>query len=62
MFESITSYSLPAHLHMLAAQSGGYIGTGQGRPLAYTFPEITLLLGSGKIDWKYYVNRGRRPT
>ena len=28
LFESITSYSLPAHLYMLAAQSGGYIGTG----------------------------------
>jgi phospholipase C len=58
LFESITSYSLPAHLYMLAAQSGGYIGTGQPRPSSYTFPEITLLLGSSKIDWKYYVNRG----
>ena len=58
LFESITSYSLPAHLYMLAAQSGGYIGTGQARPQSYTFQEITNLLGSGKIDWKYYVNRG----
>jgi phospholipase C len=58
LFESITSYSLPAHLYMLAAQSGGYIGTGQARPQSYTFQEITDLLGSGKIDWKYYVNRG----
>jgi uncharacterized protein (TIGR03437 family) len=59
LFESITSYSLPAHLYMLAAQSGGYIGTGQPRPESYTFPEITNLLGSGKIDWKYYDNRGK---
>ncbi len=58
MFESITSYSLPAHLYMLAAQSGGYIGTGQPKPLSYAFQEITNLLGSGKIDWRYYVNRG----
>jgi phospholipase C len=59
LFESITSYSLPAHLYMLAAQSGGYTGAaGQARPSSYSFPEITLLLGSGKIDWKYYVNRG----
>jgi phospholipase C len=58
LFESITSYSLPAHLYMLAAQSGGYIGTGQPQPASYAFPEITLLLGSGKIDWRYYVNRG----
>jgi phospholipase C len=59
LFESITSYSLPAHLYMLAAQSGGYIGTGQAQPQSFAFPEITLLLGSGKIDWKYYVNRGK---
>jgi uncharacterized protein (TIGR03437 family) len=59
LFESITSYSLPAHLYMLAAQSGGYIGTGQPQPQSYSFAEITQLLGSGKIDWKYYVNRGK---
>jgi uncharacterized protein (TIGR03437 family) len=59
LFESITSYSLPAHLYMLAAQSGGYIGTGQPKPASYSFAEITELLGSGKIDWRYYVNRGK---
>jgi phospholipase C len=59
LFESITSYSLPAHLYMLAAQSGGYIGTGQAYPQSFNFSEITLLLGSGKIDWRYYVNRGK---
>jgi len=61
MFESITSYSLPAHLYMLAAQSGGYIGTGQPEPQTYTFVEITELLTSGKIDWKYYVAAGTSP-
>jgi len=59
LFESITSYSLPAHLYMVAAQSGGYIGTGQAEPQSYAFSEITLLLGSGKIDWRYYVNHGK---
>ena len=59
LFESIASYSLPAHLYMLAAQSGGYIGTGQPQPKSYSFAEITELLGSGKIDWRYYVNRGK---
>jgi uncharacterized protein (TIGR03437 family) len=59
LFESITSYSLPAHLYMLAAQSGGYIGTGQPQPQSFAFQEITNLLGSGKIDWRYYVNRGK---
>jgi uncharacterized protein (TIGR03437 family) len=59
LFESVVSFSLPAHLYMLAAQSGGYVGsTGQGYPASYGFPEITELLGSGKIDWRYYVNRG----
>ncbi len=58
LFESITSYSLPAHLYMLAAQSGGYIGTGQAYPQSFAFSEITELLTSGKIDWRYYVNRG----
>ncbi|HLY16607.1 MAG TPA: alkaline phosphatase family protein [Bryobacteraceae bacterium] len=58
LFESIASYSLPAHLYMLAAQSGGYFSITQPNPTSYAFPEITLLLGSGKINWKYYVNRG----
>jgi len=60
-FESITSYSLPAHLYMLAAQSGGYIGTGQPYPQSFSFTEITELLTSGKINWKYYVAAGKSP-
>jgi len=62
MFESVASYSLPAHLYMLAAQSGGYVGsTGQPRPTTYNFPEITELLTSGQIQWKYYVTSGTTP-
>ncbi len=62
MFESVASYSLPAHLYMLAAQSGGYVGSkGQPKPSTYSFPEITELLASGKISWKYYVTSGSIP-
>ncbi|MGI8588669.1 MAG: alkaline phosphatase family protein [Chloroflexia bacterium] len=61
MFESIASYSLPAHLYMLAGQSGGYIGSGQPKPTTYNFPEITELLSRGGIDWKYYVTSGTEP-
>ena len=61
MFESVASKSLVAHLYMLAAQSGGYTGYHQPRPTTYNFPEITELLGSSKINWKYYVTSGRLP-
>jgi phospholipase C len=62
MFESVASYSLPAHLYMLAAQSGGFVnGFKQRIPSTYNFPEITELLTSGKIDWKYYVTAGTLP-
>jgi len=60
LFESVLSYSLPAHLYMLAAQSGGYVGF-LPIPQTYTFPEITELLQSGQIDWRYYVNHGPTP-
>jgi uncharacterized protein (TIGR03437 family) len=60
LFESVLSYSLPAHLYMLAAQSGGYVGF-VPIPQSYSFPEITELLQSGRIDWRYYVNRGPTP-
>lgn len=62
MFESVASYSLPAHLYMLAAQSGGYVASaGQTKPSTYNFPEITELLSSGAITWKYYVTSGTQP-
>jgi phospholipase C len=58
MFESIASYSLPAHLYKLAAQSGGYTGYNQPYPQSFNFPEITELLSSGKISWYYYTTSG----
>lgn len=64
LFESVRSSSLPAHLFMIAAQSGGYISGQYGYlpiPQSYSFPEITELLASGQIDWRYYVNRGDTP-
>ncbi len=61
LFESVASYSLPAHLYMLAGQSGGYTGFQQKEPTTYNFPEITELLTSGKVDWKYYVAAGTSP-
>jgi phospholipase C len=62
LFESVASYSLPAHLYMLAAQSGGYVNAAkQKHPSTYNFPEITELLTSGKVEWKYYVTSGTLP-
>ncbi len=63
LFESVASYTLPSHLYMLAAQSGGYVGApGQPLPLEFSFPEITELLSSGSITWKYYVTSGAMPS
>lgn len=59
MFESIAGYSLPAHLYMLAAQSDGYTGYQQPYPGQFDFPEITELLASGDISWRYYVTSGQ---
>lgn len=62
MFEPVGSYSLVAHLYMLAAQSGGYVDrSDQQIPTEYDFPEITELFGSNKVDWKYYVTSGAEP-
>ncbi len=58
MFSSVAAYSLPVHLYMLAAQSGGYMGEQQPYPQRFDFPEITQLLQSGKITWKYYITSG----
>jgi phospholipase C len=58
MFESVASYSLPAHLYKLAAQSGGYTGFNQPYPSSFNFPEITELLTGGSISWNYYVTSG----
>ena len=62
LFEPVASYSLPAHLYMLAAQSGGYVDpVTQPKPTSYSFPEITELLASGKVTWNYYVTSGSIP-
>ncbi len=62
LFESVAAYSLTAHLYMLAAQSGGYLG-GYMTPIPteYDFPEITELFQNGTVDWKYYVTSGTEP-
>ena len=57
MFESVAAYSLSSHLYMLAAQSGGYLGTPQPVPTEYDFPEITELLAK-EASWNYYVTSG----
>lgn len=59
LFESVASYTLPSHLYMLAAQSGGYTGYNQPVPTAYYFPEITELLTNGGVSWNYYVGSGK---
>jgi acid phosphatase len=47
---------------MLAGQSGGYVnGIKQVIPASYNFPEITEILNSNKLDWKYYVTAGTQP-
>ena len=61
MFASVAAYSLPVHLYMVAAQSGGYVGSRAAQSDHFHFPEITELLSSGKITWKYYVTSGKQP-
>ena len=62
LFESVASYTLPSHLYVLAAQSGGYVGApGQRRPTSFDFPVITQMLTGGKVSWKYYVTSGTAP-
>ena len=62
LFNSVTSYSLPAHLYMLAAQSGGWIGQpGVAEPKSFNFPAIVDLLAVSGVTWKYYVGTGASP-
>jgi phospholipase C len=50
-FHSILSYSLPNHLYLIAAQSGGYVsGT---VPAVFNFTTIMEELSPG-VSWKYY--------
>jgi phospholipase C len=52
-FEPVLSYSLPAHLYLIAAQSGGYV-TGKA-PSVFDFKTIMEELKPSGISWKYYV-------
>jgi phospholipase C len=62
IFNSVTSYSLPSHIYMLAAQSGGWIGQpGVKQPATFDFNAIVDLLESSSIGWKYYVGTGASP-
>ena len=61
MFESVASYSLPAHLVHAGCPKRRVYWVKQPEPTAYNFPEITELLTSGTIDWKYYVTSGKLP-
>jgi phospholipase C len=49
LFESVASWSLPAHLYMLAAQSGGELGYQHLKQQSFEYPEITELLAGAKI-------------
>jgi len=51
-FESVLSFSLPNHLYIIAAQSGGYY-TGTP-PYPFNFMTIMEELTPSKISWKYY--------
>jgi phospholipase C len=51
-FESVLSFSLPAHLYLISAQSGGYVkGT---VPKVFNFTTIMEELTNSTISWKYY--------
>jgi phospholipase C len=52
-FESVLSYSLPAHLYLVAGQSGGYV-TGKA-PAVFDVKTIMAELQPAGISWKYYV-------
>lgn len=52
-FESVLSYSLPAHLYLVAGQSGGYM-TGRAPPV-FDVKTIMEELQPAGISWKYYV-------
>lgn len=52
-FESVLSYSLPAHLYLVAGQSGGYM-TGKA-PAVFDVKTVMQELQPAGISWKYYV-------
>jgi phospholipase C len=61
-FSSITGPSMPNHLYVVAAQSGGLVNnqgiantpfTG-GNVGIFSFPSVIELLGNANVAWKYY--------
>jgi phospholipase C len=52
-FEPVLSYSLPAHLYLVAGQSGGYV-TGKAPPV-FDIKTVMQELKPAGISWKYYV-------
>jgi phospholipase C len=61
-FSSITGPSVPNHLYVVAAQSGGLVGNaGIGEPPTgnvgiFSFPSVIELLGNSNVTWKYYID------
>jgi phospholipase C len=53
-FSSLKGNSLPNHLYLVAAQSGGIVSNPAGYTYTYSFPSIIELLGQGGVTWKYY--------
>ena len=52
-FESVLSYSLPAHLYLVAGQSGGYV-TGRAPPV-FDVKTVMEEFKPAGVSWKYYV-------
>jgi phospholipase C len=55
-FSSLTGPSLPNHLYMVAAQSGGVVDNMKDPPTGgFNFPTMAELLGTHQVGWKYYI-------
>jgi phospholipase C len=60
-FSSLIGPSVPNHLYIVAAQSGGLVdnnlignNTTQGNVGIFSFPSVIELLGQSGVSWKYY--------
>jgi phospholipase C len=55
-FSSLAGPSLPNHLYMVAAQSGGVVDNLKNPPTGgFNFPTMAELLGAHQVGWKYYI-------
>lgn len=55
-FSSLAGPSLPNHLYMVAAQSGGVVENLKDPPTGgFNFPTLAELLVNYQVPWKYYV-------